>query len=667
MGLLSLSFQDKGEPSLLKVAPPLSQYILKGAEGLCGDDIDTKACTCLNVGRNGGKSFEVQEALHVSLELYLLAPSVDRQDLIGPFENGHRYGENPCSRPHVKRPSYPPHLRTEEEAVIEKFGNDLPEPPLSREIDPLVPSIKFEGVGGETGDGSGSRREVEVKKPRSDQLFRVHSIKISTNKVLLLYYAPMRRVPLIVALILLLVCSCGQKATKKTENPGDMYVQGIEFMKNKKYDKAIERFAKVRENFPFDPISDVATVKLGDAYFERKEYVMASGVYEDFFQSHPEDENAAYVLRRLGESYTRQASSIDRDQTVIMKAIERFTYLKNRYPTSQYAKDADLQLMALNQRLADRELYVGEWYYRTGRYNAATLRLDFFLNKYPEAKNRDKALFYLAESYKELDEREKSQAYMDRLKKEYPNSIYAGATTRQRQSLRVGKAESPPGKVVTPVSYTEKKKKEIDLRPPEEAAFAEQSAVEKPRAQKGPAKMESGEKASAPTGAKEKGLAAESGKEAGDTEKEEAGKKAEGKKSPLGFFTEKKPVDVVSDTMEGLEKGKIIIFKGHVIAKQADMTLFCDSLTAYLNEETNEIDRAHAEGNVKIVKQERTATCEEAFFDNAKGEILLKRNVIVFSGADKVAGDAITYYLNEDRIHVQGEKDKKARVTVTPK
>ena len=95
--------------------------------------------------------------------------------------------------------------------------------------------------------------------------------------------------------------------------------------------------------------------------------------------------------------------------------------------------------------------------------------------------------------------------------------------------------------------------------------------------------------------------------------------------------------------------------------------MFCDTLTAYLSEETNEIERAHAEGNVKIVKLERTATCEEAFFDNAKGEIILKRNAVVFSGADKVAGDTVTYFLNDDRVHVQGEKEKRARVTVTPK
>jgi lipopolysaccharide export system protein LptA len=150
-----------------------------------------------------------------------------------------------------------------------------------------------------------------------------------------------------------------------------------------------------------------------------------------------------------------------------------------------------------------------------------------------------------------------------------------------------------------------------------------------------------------------------------EKEKEQTGK-PDGKTSAFGF-TSKKPVDIVSDTMEGLEKGKIIIFKGNVVTKQDDLRIFSDGLTAHMNEENNEVERAEAEGNVKIVKAERTATCERAIFENAKGEITLTGNVVVYSGSDRLAGDTIIYYINEDRVTVAGEKDKRARVTVQPK
>jgi len=378
-------------------------------------------------------------------------------------------------------------------------------------------------------------------------------------------------------------------------------------MKAKKYDKAIDDFSYIRDNFPFDPISFVASVKLGDVYFAKKEYLLASGVYEDFFNNHPEDENIPYVLSKLGECYEKLSLSFDRDQGYTLKAIEKYVYLKNRFSTSSYAKDIDLKLKILSQKLADRELYVGEFYYKTDQYNASILRLEYFLKKFSYAKGVDKALFYLSMSYRAIGNFQKSDFYSDILKKEYPKSLFAKSTVRERRSLQLAKTD----KTLLPLEG--KTKKEIELGPQ-------------------PIKT-----------------------------------KTEEQESKLSFFDETKPIDIVSDTMEGFDKEKYVVFKGSVVAKQEDLFIFSDNIEAHMNETTNEIEKAYAKGNVKIVKKERTATCNEAEFNNTKAEIILKGNVIVYSGLDKLTGEVVTYYIDDDRVVVQGEKEKKARITLTPK
>lgn len=405
----------------------------------------------------------------------------------------------------------------------------------------------------------------------------------------------------------LLVFSCASKAPKKSENPGDIYVEGVNYLKMKKYDKAIEDFSYIRENFPFDPISFIASVKLGDVYFEKKEYLLASGVYEDFFSAHPEDENIPYVLTRLGACYEKLSLSFDRDQAYTLKAIERYVYLKNRFSASNYAKDIDLKLKVLSQKLADRELYIGEFYYRTNQYNASIIRLEYFLRKFSYAKGVDKALFYLSMSYRAIGNFQKGDFYSDILKKEFPKSLLVKSITRERKSLQLAKTDK------TLLPQEEKKKKEIELEPQ-------------------------------PAQGKEK-------------EKE----------NNFSFFDETKPIDIVSDTMEGFDKEKYVVFKGSVVARQEDLFIFSDIIEAHMNEATNEIEKAYAKGNVKIVKKERTATCNEAEFNNTKAEIMLKGNVIVYSGLDKLTGETVTYYVDEDRVVVEGEKEKKARITVTPK
>jgi len=209
----------------------------------------------------------------------------------------------------------------------------------------------------------------------------------------------MRKRLLLCAILCFVVVSCSHKKAevKKVDSPGNLYVEGIAFMKKKQYDKAVASFSKVRENFPFDPIALVAQIKQGDAQFQKKAYAIASAIYEDFVNSYPEDENAAYALRRLAECYDKLSPTIDRDQANTFKAIERFTFLKNRYPKSPYAKDADIRVLGLTRKLAARELYVGEFYYKWGKYNASILRLEYFLEKYPDATGRDKALYLLTQ------------------------------------------------------------------------------------------------------------------------------------------------------------------------------------------------------------------------------------------------------------------------------
>jgi outer membrane protein assembly factor BamD len=471
---------------------------------------------------------------------------------------------------------------------------------------------------------------------------------------------------IIIITVCILLFSCASKGPKRVDSAGNLYVDGVNLLQAKKYSKAIEKFSTLRENHPFDPLAIVAAVKLGDVYFAKKEYILAAGVYEDFFKSHPDDENVPYVLSRLGECYDKESLTIDRDQDFTLKAIERLTYLKNRYPTNTYTKESEPRLAKMIQKLADRELYVGEFYYRSAQYNASTVRLEYFLAKYPNAKGIDKALLYLVQSYRELGNQEKSDFYLDRLHSEYPKSLYARTIIRERKTLQPAKSEVTTnaavakGTAASATLYEEKKPRNIELVA--QTAKADQVVVTENT------KEQTSEKKT------EKNTEKETIK---DTGKITATDSANGQKSVpnkendknkgLAFFDKKKPVDIVSDTMEGFDKEKYVLFKGSVIAKQEDLYIFADTIEAYMSEDTNEIEKAIAKGNVKIVKQDRTATCLEAIFENAKGEITLKGNVVVYQGQDKLSGDIIVYYVNADKVVVQADKDKRARITVQPK
>lgn len=565
----------------------------------------------------------------------------------------------------------------------------------------------------------------------------------------------MRKFILLLMAVFVLV-SCASKKPKTTENPVDLYVAGVELMKKKKYKDSIEKFTAIREQYPFDPMALVATVKLGDAYFLKKDYVLAAGTYEDYFKAHPDEENIPYVLFKLGECYEKLSPTVDRDQANTLKGIERITYLKNRYPNSSYAAESTDRLAAFIQKLADRELYVGEFYVRTAQYNGAIMRLEAMLKRYPQSKNTDKALFYLYDAHRQLGNQEKADEYLETLRTKYPKSIYARATIRSRKTLKITQvqpakpatgdvaAQQAPGTVAqtpqatatvqtpqptgitgtfqaartiepqtipvpraqsTPAGesqtastvktpqYVERQKKVIDLRPPEQAALPDQPAPAPgepgaPAVQAAPVKPEEPakqktDKQAAPQPAQPAKTSApakpaEPAKTAALAKPGEPAKPKTDKTEPasastkvLGMLDQKKPIDIISDTMEGFDKEKYVLFKGNVVAKQDDLYIYSDTMEAYMSADTNEIDKANAKGNVRIIKQNKTATCKEAFFDNVKGEILLMGNAVVTSDKDRVEGDVVTYYVNEDlavvTVDKNKDKDKKAKVTIYPK
>ena len=454
----------------------------------------------------------------------------------------------------------------------------------------------------------------------------------------------MRKV-IITVLIGFALFACASKGPKKVDSAGNLYVDGVNLMQAKKYDQAIQKFSAIRENHPFDPLAVVAGVKLGDVYFARREYTLAAGVYEDFLKAYPEDENIPYALSKLGECYEKESLSIDRDPAYTLKVIERLTYLMNRFPGNPYEAESRERLKRMYQKLADRELYVGEFYYRTFHYNSAIIRLEYLIQKYPGAKGVDRALFYLAASYRALGDKAKSDQYMATLRVQYPNSPLTrtnSSSIRGRKTLQPA-AQAPLQAKLQPVAaqgplslYEEPKKRNIVLSPQMAASASNDTPQQDMAGDKAPVR----------------------GQDKGPTKEQD---------KALSFFDKKKPVDIVSDTMEGFDKEKYVVFKGSVIAKQEDLFIFADTMEAHTSETTNEIEKAYAKGNVKIVKQDRTATCQEATFDNGKGEITLKGDVVVYQGQDKLVGDVIIYYVNDDRVVVVAEKDKKAHVTVQPK
>ena len=171
----------------------------------------------------------------------------------------------------------------------------------------------------------------------------------------------------------------------KTDKPPDVLAQeGIKDLQKKKYDDAIETFEKVRDRYPYSEQALLAQLKVADAYFFKKKYEEAIQAYREFEKLHPTNKAVSYCIFREGLCFYRQRSTIDRDQTYTLKAMDEFKRLKQKFPDSEYIPKAEQYLAHCRQDLAEHEFYVAEFYYRTKRYQAAIDRYQALTQDYPE-------------------------------------------------------------------------------------------------------------------------------------------------------------------------------------------------------------------------------------------------------------------------------------------
>jgi outer membrane protein assembly factor BamD len=160
---------------------------------------------------------------------------------------------------------------------------------------------------------------------------------------------------------------------------------GVEAMREKDYDKALEAFQQLKERYPYSKYAILAELKVGDAHFYKKEYADAAVAYEEFVRLHPRNEVIPYVLYQLGMCHFLSFKSMDRDLEETQTALKTFQRLVQAFPNSEYSRKAKKQILECEKRIAANEFHIGRFYYRQNKYTAAKNRFEHILEKYPQA------------------------------------------------------------------------------------------------------------------------------------------------------------------------------------------------------------------------------------------------------------------------------------------
>ena len=128
----------------------------------------------------------------------------------------------------------------------------------------------------------------------------------------------------------------------------------------------------------------------------------------------------------------------------------------------------------------------------------------------------------------------------------------------------------------------------------------------------------------------------------------------------------REPVEIAADRMEADDLAKTLVFIGHAVAKQGDVTINGDRLTIHYAAKGGDVDRIVAEGGVRIIQGARIATGGKAEYFRAEERIVLTGSPKVVDGANSVQGHEIVLYLKENRSVVKGGQDGRVNAVFQP-
>jgi outer membrane protein assembly factor BamD len=233
-------------------------------------------------------------------------------------------------------------------------------------------------------------------------------------------------------LLLVIVSGCSvldRFTSKRADGPAgsdqELLNRAEAAMGRKQYDDARKNFQRLINQYPESELVPAARLSVARSYFTERRYDEARAEYQRFIELFPQHERIDEAHYYMGLSYFKQKDKTDRDQSFSRKAIAEFQTVAGEYKDSQYAGDARAKIVECRRQLAERELYVGKFYFNREAYGAAIKRFEKVLRDYSGAGYDDQALFYLGESLWELEQRPAAKVAFEKLVAQYPDSDLA--------------------------------------------------------------------------------------------------------------------------------------------------------------------------------------------------------------------------------------------------
>lgn len=223
----------------------------------------------------------------------------------------------------------------------------------------------------------------------------------------------LKKITIIICCFLIASCAAKKKEEDKLANltPEQLYSDGIDNINKSAYQKSIEYFERINQEYPYSPLASKAQLMESYAYYKTAKFEFAIAALDDYISLYPGEKDIEYAYYLKALCYYDQIVNIKLDQLGTEKAKDILLELINKFPNSDYARDARFKLNLVLDHLAGKEMELGRFYLKKGEMIAAINRFKMVVDKYQTTSQIEESLYRLVECYHILGVEEEAKRY----------------------------------------------------------------------------------------------------------------------------------------------------------------------------------------------------------------------------------------------------------------
>lgn len=203
---------------------------------------------------------------------------------------------------------------------------------------------------------------------------------------------------------------------------GQIYADAWKKIQEQSWQDAAKQFDEVERQHPFSIWARRAMLMSAFCYYQANKYTEAIAAADQFIQLHPGSQEIAYAFYLKAMALYQQIVDIGRDQTLTEQALTALQDVVQRFPNTEYARDALLKIDLTEDHLAGKEMAIGRYYLRQGDYIGAINRFRVVVERYQRTPQIAEALERLTEAYYAMGVYNEAKAAAAVLGANYPGS-----------------------------------------------------------------------------------------------------------------------------------------------------------------------------------------------------------------------------------------------------